>query len=347
MRVGLVCPYDLGVPGGVQQIVLDLARQLTELGDDVVVVGPGAPPPDSQLDSISVGSSVTISANESRAPICLSPAAWTRTLEAVSGRQVIHIHEPFMPVVGWAALSLRSHPTVVTFHADPPRWTRRAYGAAAFLGQFGLRRVVTTAVSPVAAAAVPRMWRTPRVIPNAVDVASFDVPVTRRPARVAFLGRDEPRKGLDLLLESWKEVVTVRPGAELLVMGTSRGEAPAGVRFLGRVDGDEKRRVLASSAVYVAPNTGGESFGLVVAEGMAAGCAVVASDLPAFADVLGDAGILFPAGDVDSLAASLTDLLAEPDRAVELGRLARQRARRFDWSEVVGLYRDTYREALR
>ncbi len=347
MRIGLVCPYDLGVPGGVQQIVLDLATHLRDLGDDVAVVGPGTLPQDLDLDFRPVGKSITVPANESKAPICLSPSAWTRTIRALSDAQVLHIHEPFMPLVGWAALSLRASPTVVTFHADPPGWARRTYAAAASIGQFGLGQVVTTAVSPVAAAAVPRMWKSPLVIPNAIDVGSFDVPVTRQPARVAFLGRDEPRKGLDFLLEAWPGVRQAHPDAELLVMGANRGSGPKGVKFLGRVDGLEKRRSLASSAVFVAPNTGGESFGLVVAEGMAAGCAVVASDLEAFAAVLGDAGILTRVGDALALRDAISDLLADPARARELGKSARDRARHFDWSKVVGQYRDAYASALR
>lgn len=130
-------------------------------------------------------------------------------------------------------------------------------------------------------------------------------------------------------------------------MGADRGSGPEGVSFLGRVGGDEKRRVLASSAVLVAPNTEGESFGLVVAEGMAAGCAVVASDLDAFSAVLGDTGILIPVGDAASLHSAICDLLAEPDRARTLGESARRRSRRYDWSEVADQYRDAYAAALR
>lgn len=252
-----------------------------------------------------------------------------------------------MPLVGWAALSLRTHPTVVTFHADAPKWVRRTYRGVAFIGEFALGNVKTTAVSQVAASAVPRMWSKPVVIPNAIDVGSFDLSVARNESRVAFLGRDEPRKGLDLLLEAWPAVRSAHSEAELVVMGAERPSGPPGVRYLGRVEGEEKRRQLASSAVYVAPNTGGESFGLVVAEGMAAGCAVVASDLDAFAAVLGDAGVLIPVGDVTSLRRVVIDLLADPDRARQLGASARARAGQFDWSDVVVRYRRVYEEALR
>ena len=347
MRIGLVCPYDLGVPGGVQQIVIDLARHLRDGGDDVVVVGPGSLAEGTGWEFRSVGASITLPANDSRAPICLRPSAWTRTIRALSDCQVIHVHEPFMPLVGWAALSLRTHPTVVTFHADAPRWIRRTYATVAFLGESALGHVTTTAVSEVAAGAVPRSWGEPVVIPNAIDVGSFAVPVSRERFRVAFLGRDEPRKGLDLLLEAWPAVRGAHPQAELVVMGAERPSGPTGVRYLGRVGGEEKRRMLASSAIYVAPNTGGESFGLVVAEGMAAGCAVVASDLDAFVAVLGDAGILVPVGDATYLQRVVIDLLADPERARRLGASARARAGKFDWGDVVARYRRLYEEALR
>lgn len=347
MQIGLVCPYDLGLPGGVQQVVLELASHLQGTGDDVLVVGPGTPELDPGVPFVSAGPTMRIRANKSVVPLSLRPSAWTRTLRAVSSSRLIHIHEPFMPLVGWAALSLRSFPTVATFHADPPGWARRAYAAAAFLGEFGLGGVITTAVSPVAAAAVPRRWGTPRLIPNGIDVASFAVDVPREDARVAFLGRDEPRKGLDILLESWPGIIEAHPDAELVVMGADRKSTHRGVTYLGRVGAREKTEVLASSSILVTPNTGGESFGLVVAEGMAAGCAVVASDLAAFASVLGDSGVLFPRGNSLRLTEQVNRLLSNPAEARRLGGAARERARRFDWSEVVNLYRDAYKEALR
>jgi phosphatidylinositol alpha-mannosyltransferase len=183
------------------------------------------------------------------------------------------------------------------------------------------------------------------IIPNAIDTAAYDLPVGRVERRVCFLGRDEPRKGLDVLLRAWPTIREAIPGAELKVMGADRAGPVEGVDFMGRVTGGEKNRVLASSLVYVAPHTGGESFGIVLAEAMAAGCAVVCSDLPAFRDVVRDEGRLVPVGDVDALASEVIALLADPAAARSLGEGARATVRRFDWGVVGDLYRQAYRRA--
>lgn len=346
MRIGLVCPYDVSKPGGVQQVVIELGRQLKERGEDVVVVAPGEPARDAGVPFRSVGSSRTIRANRSNAPVALRPSAWNTTIESIEAVDVVHIHEPFIPVVGWSALSIRSRPLVATFHADPPRWTRRLYSALSVVAGFGLRGVVTTAVSPVAAAAVPEKWDRPRIVPNAIYVASYHIDVERHPMRVAFLGRDEPRKGLSVLLEAWPSIQAAHPEARLEVLGARRPGSYAGVTFHGPADEVTKREILASSQVYVAPNLGGESFGVVVAEGMAAGCAVVASDIDAFRYVLGEDGILTPPGEAPALADAVSDLLAAPAQARHLGLRAQDAVRRFDWSAVVDGYRESYRDAV-
>lgn len=346
MRIGLVCPYDVSKPGGVQQVVFELGTQLQDRGEEVVVVGPGTPATDAGIPFRSIGSSLTISANQSNAPVALMPSAWSRTQQAIGEVEVIHIHEPFIPLVGWAALSLRSRPLVATFHADPSSWARSLYTVMGRVGEFGLGRAVTTATSPVAASAVPEGWDSPRIVPNAIDVASYRVEIERNPHRIAFLGRDDPRKGLSVLLEAWPLIARAHPEAVLEVMGAQRPETIPGVRFRGPADENTKREVLASSQVLAAPNLGGESFGVVVAEGMAAGCAVVASDIDAFRHVLADDGILFPTGDVVALAEAIADLLEDPEKARRLGRDAQDAVKRFDWSVVVDGYVDSYREAV-
>lgn len=349
MRVGLVCPYDLGSPGGVQQLVTELAAQLRRFGDDVVVIGAGNRAflggPGMDDTTVLAGRAVSVRGNRSRVPLTVVPPAWWRVRHALRDADVMHIHEPLIPLVGWAALSV-DKPLVATFHADAPSWARTLYRCAPGLGH-RMRRAKLTAVSRTAAAPVPERWGEVEVIPNAIDVPSFELPVERVSRRVAFLGRDEPRKGLDILLEAWPRVLVERPDAELVVMGAVRGDRPPRVTYLGPVSGGEKKRILASSLVYVAPNTGGESFGLVVAEGMAAGCAVVASDLEAFISVMGDAGQTFPVGDVGALAKEVIRLLADPDKAQDLGALARSHVSRFDWTGVVSDYRFAYEQALR
>lgn len=338
MRIAVVCPYDVAAPGGVQQICIELVERLQSSGEGAELIGPG--------ESALGGRIRRMSANRSTVPISLDPRMGRKVRQALDGFDIVHIHEPFIPMVGWAALAAGAA-TVVTFHADPARWTKALYRFGAAVGRRALRGAELTAVSPVALAALPASWRPIELIPNAIDVAAYDVAVDRDPNRVVFLGRDDPRKGLDVLLEAWPSVRGHHPDAELVVVGARRSDPVEGVEFLGRVDEADKRKALASAGIHVAPNRGGESFGIVVAEGMAAGCAVVASDLPAFSHVLGADGLLVPAGDTSVLAREIVGLLSDPTRSTALGDRARRSAARFDWSEVVGRYRMAYESALR
>jgi phosphatidyl-myo-inositol alpha-mannosyltransferase len=347
VRIGIVCPYDIGKPGGVQQLSGELASRLLGMGEDVVFVGAGEgwfhDGPGIEDLTVPVGRATSIAANRSRAPIALGTSSWGKVRRALSDVEVLHIHEPLIPLVGWSALSL-DKPTVATFHADAPGWAGAAYRWAPWIGR-RLEKAKITAVSATAARSIPEAWGDPEIVPNAIDVDSYALPATRNAHQVAFLGRDEPRKGMEILLEAWPEVRAVVPGAELVVMGARRATDVDGTRFTGPISGVEKRQLLASSQVYVAPNLGGESFGIVVLEAMAAGCAVVASDIPAFVDVAGGAAEHVAVGDPVSLASAITGLLRDDARARALGESARHRARDFDWSVVAGRYRDLYAEA--
>jgi phosphatidyl-myo-inositol alpha-mannosyltransferase len=341
MKIGLVCPYDISAPGGVQQLVLELAEELRVTGHEAVVVGAGTGPVGE--GSVAVGRTRRVRANDSIAPITLSPAIRRSMGAALDPVDVIHLHEPLVPLIGWTGLGM-DKPMVATFHADPPSWAKTLYGFLP-VGR-RLRRAVVTAVSATAATAVPARWGPVRIVPNAIDVGSYALEVERLPHRVAFLGRDEPRKGLDVLLGAWPGIRAAIPDAELLVMGATRDEKLEGVAFLGRVAGSEKREVLASSLVYVAPNRRGESFGIVVAEAMAAGCAVVASDLGAFRDVAGEAARYVTPGQSDDLVAVVIELLQAPGQALVLGEHGRERAKRYDWSTVGAEYVRAYEAAL-
>lgn len=348
MRVGLVCPYDMGSPGGVQQLIQELAEQLRGLGDEVVVVGPGRfafhGGPEVQATMVPAGRPLVVRANRSRVPLTLSPTSWWRVRRALADVDVVHLHEPLLPLVGWITLTVKK-PLVATFHADAPKWVRALYRWVPVVGG-RLTRGIITAVSEAAAQALPRKWGELTVVPNAIQVTSYHLPVGRVPRRVAFLGRDDPRKGLDVLLAAWPSIRDACPDSELMVIGATRPDDMPGVTFQGQVSDGEKKRLLASSAVFVAPNTGGESFGIVVAEAMAAGCAVVASDLPAFLSVLGDTGRSFPVGDHFALAEIVIQLLSEPETARQLGTRARERAQRYDWASVVTAYRRLYEKAM-
>lgn len=264
--------------------------------------------------------------------------------DALGEVDIVHIHEPLMPLAGWAALKT-DKPTVMTFHADAPGWVRGVYARVPFVSH-RMRTSVLTAVSEAAKRVLPSGWGEVRVIPNAIDVAAYDLPVGRVKHRIAFLGRDDPRKGLDIALHAFGLIREQHPRAELMVMGADRSDDLPGVRFLGRVTDGEKHRMLASSAIYVAPNTGGESFGIVLAEAMAAGCAVVASDLDAFRAVAGNHAVLFPAGDVSALAREMARLLEDEKERTRLGEVGRDAVKAYDWSRVLGMYLEAYADAV-
>lgn len=336
MRIGLVCPYDLDFPGGVQAQVEGLRLGLVEAGHTVDLLAPG-------VVGIDLGRTRRIRANRSVAPLALDPRVGSVVRKRLAGCDVVHVHEPLMPVVSWAALG-SGRPTVATFHADPPRLMRTLYRFGAPVARARLRATVVTAVSEVAAEGPRLIGVDPRIIPNGIAVPlRVDGQHGRR--GVLFIGRDEPRKGLAVLLEAWDRVHADRPDCDLALAGVSGVDRP-GVRLLGRVDEQEKARLLGSAAVLVAPNLGGESFGIVVAEGMAAGCAVVCSDLPAFRDVGGDGVATFRTGDAHSLAATLSRLLADEQERAELARAGRHRARRYAWDEVVPAYLSAYELAI-
>ncbi|MCJ7726043.1 MAG: glycosyltransferase family 4 protein, partial [Acidimicrobiia bacterium] len=294
-----------------------------------------------------VGRTTRVAANRSQAPISLSPRTPARVRAAVGDADVVHIHEPLMPMTSLGVLWSAVPPRVGTFHADPGAVVRGVYrGAAPVLRRLTGRLAVVTAVSETARSAITR-FADPRIIPNAVDVAGFRSAAGERdPLRVVFIGRDEPRKGLDVLLDAWPRVRADHPYARLRVVGAARERAPEGVEFLGRVSGDQKRSELASAAVLAAPNLGGESFGIVLIEGMAAGCAVVASDLEAFRAVAGGAAVFAEPGDPGALAIGLSKLLGDPDRTLAAAEAGNRLVERYDWSRVVDAYLGAYRDAV-
>lgn len=341
MRVGLVCPYDLGKPGGVQAQVWGLARHLSDGGDHVTVIGPGLP---TDREGVDLGGTISVPGNRSIVPLSIDPRVVSRLREACSQIDVLHVHEPLMPLVSLAALRV-GNPVVATFHAAPGTIGTRFYAfarsqLARLLGP-NVRRV--TAVSKTAAQPISGDVEV-TIIPNGVDVSSLQSDAKRISGRVAFLGRDERRKGLDLLLNAWPRVAERIAGAEMVVMGADRGLE--GIEWMGPVDDVTKAELLGSAAVYVAPNLGGESFGIVLVEAMAAGTPVLASDLDSFRDVGGDAARYFTTGDADALVSELVDMLGDEAGLAELSAKGRRRAERFDWSRVTAEYRSMYEVAL-
>lgn len=340
MKVAMVCPYAVDHFGGVQHQAVQLVEWLRDDGHEATLIAPGrSGGPDG---TVHLGSSINVPGNKAVSPISLNPLVYRQVHDAVEGADVVHVHEPLMPFVGWAGLA--TGPLVATVHASPSQLFQAMYHRAGSAVRKAFSRVsVLTAVSEAAAGPLRSAGLEPRVIPNGIDVAGYQR--NNQPGSVLFVGRDDPRKGLDVLLEAWPAVMGRHPGARLTVVGTTR-PPQEGVRFLGVTSEADKRRALAEASVLVAPNLGGESFGIVLTEAMASGCAVVASRLDAFAKVAGDAARLFRVGDPEALAKALGSVLANPDEAARLIRAADRTVAVFDRPRVLGGYLKAYEDAV-
>ena len=354
MRVGIVCPYSFDAPGGVQFHVRDLAEELIRLGHHVSVLAPAeesTPVPDYVVPS---GKTVAIPYNGSVARLNFGPVVGARVRRWVEDGDfdLLHIHEPFLPSLSMLALWAADGPVVGTFHTSMER--SRGLQAISPVVVPMLEKITgRIAVSAEARRTlVQHLGGDAVIVPNGVYVDRFAtapkdprwVGTKERPT-VAFLGRlDEPRKGLPILADAVGPVLAEVPGARFLVAG--RGEASAereqlarfgdSVTFLGGVSDEEKASLFASVDVYVAPQTGGESFGIVLVEAMSGGALTVAADIPAFQAVLEDGAVgrLFHRGDPTSLARTLVDVLTHRDDGLPLRERAATAVRRYDWSTV-------------
>ncbi|MCZ0978999.1 glycosyltransferase family 4 protein [Streptomyces diastatochromogenes] len=351
MKIGIVCPYSWDVPGGVQFHIRDLAEHLVRLGHEVSVLAPADDDTPLPPYVVSAGRAVPVSYNGSVARLSfgfLSAARVRRWLHDGTF-DVVHIHEPASPSLGLLTCWAAQGPIVATFHTSNPR--SRAMIAAYPILQPALEKIsARIAVSEYARRTlVEHLGGDAVVIPNGVDVDFFARAEPRKEWQgetLGFIGRiDEPRKGLPVLMRALPKILTERPGARLLVAGRGDEEEavaslPAEMRsrveFLGMVSDEDKARLLRSVDVYVAPNTGGESFGIILVEALSAGAPVLASDLDAFAQVLdqGSAGELFANEDAEALADAAVALLGDAARRAELSARGSAHVRRFDWSTV-------------
>jgi phosphatidyl-myo-inositol alpha-mannosyltransferase len=363
MRIGLVCPYSFDVPGGVQFHIRDLAERLIGLGHEVSVLAPAdedTPVPD-YVEA--AGRAIPVRYNGSVARLTFGPvsAARVRRWLAEGDFEVLHIHEPVTPSLSVLALWAAQGPIVATFHTANLR--SRAMQAAYPVLRPSLEKIsARIAVSEDARRTlVEHLGGDAVVIPNGVFVDRFasarpDPRWQGTPDRptVAFVGRiDESRKGLPVLSAAVPRILARYPGTRFLVLGRGEGEealsglsasARSSIEFLGPLDDAAKASLLRSADIYVAPHTGGESFGIVLVEAMSAGAPVVASDLGAFRRVLDDGalGALFPVGVSPALADAIVGLLDAPDRRKLLSDEAAIAVRRYDWSrgadQIVGVY---------
>ncbi|MGO1833376.1 Phosphatidylinositol alpha-mannosyltransferase [Actinomycetales bacterium JB111] len=369
MRIGIAHPYDVGTPGGVDAHVRQLAAALRGGGHEVEILAPGRAPVGTH--ETVTGPGVRFGFNGSVARLSPTPAAARRAARWVrDGRfDVVHVHEPSSPSA--SAFALRAAraagvPVVATFHAAIDRiGLLRALRAPL---RRHLRGIGASIAVSREAARTQREWlgRECEIIPNGVDIGAFaaDTRPERDPGRgagtgptVVFLGRaDEERKGMAHLAAAWPTVRARHPDARLVVAGPGADAARRllghtdGWSVLGRISEHDKVALLRDADVFVAPHTGGESFGIVLVEAMAAGAPVVASDLPAFADVLTDddgevLGALVPRGRPEALAEAINRVLDDPGPAVHAAALAVGHVARFDWSVVAARVEDSYRRA--
>lgn len=346
MRVGLVCPYSVSWPGGVQTHVLGLADELVRRGHVVRVLAPCDGVPPTQLVD-PAGRSMPVPANGSVARLALGPRTWRAVSQWLGRRHldVVHVHEPFSPLVSMVATAVSDAPIVGTFHAAAQRWWPYEL-AGSLLARVGERLSVRTAVSDAAEALAKQHFPgTYLRTPNAIDVSRIaeTEPAADAPA-VLFVGRNEPRKGAAVMVEAARAI-----DAEVGILGGGYegsslvAGAPPNVRFLGPLGDQRKAALLRGTRVFCAPSLAGESFGFVVLEAMAAGTAVVASDIPGYAGVLGDAGRLVRPGDAAALAAAVSDMLEDPGT---LSALAFLRAEEFSWERVAGRVEEAYELAM-
>jgi phosphatidylinositol alpha-mannosyltransferase len=358
MRIGLVCPYSWDIPGGVQAHVRDLAEKLIELGHEVSVLAPGDDDtPGLPSYVVVAGKAVPIPYNGSvaRLQFGLVSAARVRRWLRDGNFDVVHVHEPAPPSLSLLTCMIHDGPLVATFHVATLR-SRFLSMFDTILQPFLEKITGKIAVSSAARKViVEHLGGDAVVIPNGVAVARFDraEPLDGYPrptsggGTIGFIGRyDEARKGMDVLVGALEILAPERPDLRVLVAG--RGEAEdfldelpesvAGrIELLGQVSEADKARMLASVDVYCAPNTGGESFGVILLEAMASRTPVVASDLDAFRRVLdsGRAGRLFATGDAAELAVALAEVLDDADLRARLVAAGTAAVAPYDWSVIV------------
>ncbi len=365
MKIGIVCPYSFDVPGGVQGHVIDLAKALLARGHQVSVLAPADEDSDVPDFVVPAGKALGIPYNGSVARLQFGPVSYARVRRWIRDGEfdVLHLHEPAAPSLSLLALKVADGPIVATFHTA----TTRSRTLAAF--QPVLRPLLEKITARIAVSALARRVQVEHAggdaveVPNGVDVDFFSLALPldgypRAGGTVGFVGRyTEPRKGMGVLLEALRKLLPEFEDLRLLVVG--RGDADqlrreAGpelaphIELLGQVDDETKARALRSVDVYCAPNTGGESFGMILTEAMAAGTPVLASGLDSFRRVLDDgkAGMLAETGDAAALADGLRELLGDPARRASLAAAAGERVAMFDWSVVTTQVLRVYEAAI-
>lgn len=365
IRIGMVCPYGWDTPGGVQTHMKDLAEYLISEGHYVSVLAPVSD------DSIRVedyvvnaGKPISIPVNGSVARVLFGPLASSRAKQwiAAGDFDLLHLHEPAIPSLSLLACSAAEGPIVGTFHVSTPK-KKAIYAIGPILEPIVEKLTARIAVSELARSTLKAHFDTDAVvIPNGIDgqkYANAKVnPEYSAPNSIGFMGRfEEPRKGLQVLIDSLAIVARFIPNVKYLIAGPGDSEEflkqlnpqlRSRIEFLGRLSDQEKESFLKSVDLYVAPNTGGESFGIILTEALSAGTAVVASDIPAFKAVLenGEVGALFKNQDSADLAKVIVGLLRDDERRKKLASNGKLSAQKYDWQVVAEQIESVYEMAI-
>ena len=356
LRIGLVSPYDWSVPGGVQFHIRDLAVRLIDQGHFVSVLTPDSGDEARPDFIVGAGRSIPVPYNGAIARLAFGPIANARVRKWISENDfdLLHLHEPAIPSLSILACWAASGPIVGTFHAAyPQNWAMNV--AAPILEPAMDKLSARIAVSDAAhSSLVEHLGGDAVVIPNGVDTAPFaraKVNPEWSHRTIGFLGRfEEARKGFDLLVAAFAALRAQGALSDVRILVAGRGDAEEAVEkiskiygaelaskilFLGEVSDSEKADFLKSVSLYVAPNTGGESFGIIIAEAMASGAAILASNLPPFVNVLEDAAEYFENEDVQDLARRIEQMLGDDHLRENYRSTALARAPIFDWDEIV------------
>ena len=362
-RIGIVCPYGWDTPGGVQSHVRDLAEYLIREGHFVSVLAPAID--DENLPSYvtSAGRPISIPYNGAVARVLFGPIAFSRVRHWISQGDfdVLHLHEPAIPSISLLACWAAEGPLVGTFHAAAKR-QKVTFAVAPFLEPVIEKLNARIAVSEAARETLTEHLDTDAiVVPNGIYASLYrDGKLDERWTgnTLGFIGRfEEPRKGLSVLTQALPAIIAEFPDVKIFVAGP--GESSDTLKdiqpslrsrftFMGRISEEEKANFLASVGLYIAPNTGGESFGIILAEALAAGASVVASDIPAFDSLLGhgDYGTLFQSENSDDLATKVIELLKDSARRRAIADRGKIYAQSFDWDVVADKIYDVYQMAM-
>lgn len=346
MKVALVCPYDWSNPGGVKSHIQGLGASLRNYGIDVEVIAPSSSP---EGGIFRAGQPVPFSFNGSVARVCFSWAARARIRKRLAEGDIdlLHLHEPLIPSVSLLALMQKGVPAVATFHASAER--SLAYSIARpILKHYFNRTKERVVVSKAAESFIGRHFPGPfSYIPNGVEAKRYrdalpDPELRKLTPFVLFLGRPEPRKGLSIAIEAMARVRQHHDIA-FVAVGPTPQQVPDWAVGVGPVSGDRLPGIYKAASVFLAPSTSSESFGIVLAEAMAAGTPVVCSNLPGYLEASADACLHVPVGNAAETAIAIRKAIRSPRELRERGL---RRAASLDWDVLVQQVIALYERAL-